>query len=227
MATFYGNIQKNSSTPAPPVIDPDTLALWRFEGNGLDSYVNGYDLSTVGTLLYPTDRNPPVGINQVVGPFADANYYTLPAGVNTALSSTAGYYFETYVYLNSLANQPVILYGLQDSGTWWIQPLSDTTVKAQWGGAIIQTATFTIATGAWYHIAFWFHSGSGLSKLWVSPAGSISQTPKATGDYNRTHNAATSMAIGRYVAAGSFFTDGYLKNARFSLTEPSTIPMLP
>ena len=206
-----------------PKIDTNTVALYQFKDRLTDDSGNGHTLIDNGTTPLGVVPSSTVS-NWNAGVFTDANYLIGSAGLQTALSGQTEFLFECYVYFNSLANQPVITYHTQNGLAWWIQGLSDTSIKMQWGGSIAASATSVISTGTWYYVAGYMFSGSGTSKLWCSPADNISQSTVATLNYNTSLGNNTSIGIGRYVPAGSFALNGYMKNARYSTYSPSTVP---
>jgi len=105
MATFYGNIQKSSSTPYNP-IDANTVAQWRFENDKLDSTTNGYDLTTNGTVPFSTTNGVWDG-SYSVGPFAG----NLINSDSKGLAGTSGWTVEGYSELTNTSNQFIFMGG--------------------------------------------------------------------------------------------------------------------
>ena len=215
-----------------PTLRPDgetpinAFALWEFENNLIDSSVNGFIEIENGTIPFATSPSPPASIGGTYssGPFSDVNYLDHPTNLESALSNN-DYFFETYVNFNSLANQPVIFYHTQSGIAFWMQGLSDGSAKVQWGGSILGVPASTITTGVWYYMAVYMFSGNGNSEFYISPATSISATPTATLNFNTAITTITAGIIGRYPSAGGFNLNGYLKNTRYTIGVPNSIPI--
>jgi len=197
-------------------IAANTIALYNFENNALDSSGNGYDLVTVGTLAYNTTPTPiPQGLMDV-GVFSDSNYFDTPGGFKTALSGLAAGTIEGYVYFNSITNTPMICSWNDSTDNYFYVTAAGALGFTQQSVTNIESAPGLIITGGWYDVAATW-DGSNLN-IYINNTnvGSVSASYET--------QAMTAFLIGRFNLADGFSLDGYMDELRFSSVARTTFP---
>jgi len=199
-----------------------TLALWKLNGNLLDSGPNGYTLIDAGSTPF-TSVGCPL-INQSAGVMSDINFLQGSTALETDMSDEPTLFFEGYFDLNSLGNQPVIFFVMINGLNTWMQVLTNGDIKYQFNVATMSAGASTISTGTCYYFAVVLIDG-GTSKLWVSQADSISQTEVDTASFGTSDATVTNFVIGRFLPVASFAVNGYVSNFRVMNIEPDTLPV--
>jgi hypothetical protein len=183
-----------------------TKALYYFENNGNDESSNGYTLTTVGTVPYTTTAPTPPQGTYSVGTFSDANYFTAPAGLRTALSGAQYYSIEFYWSKTANVGSEIVMCG-QDGTTFWFDWFNDGKIYFVRIGTTNLVSGILSPLSQFYHVAVTNDGTNG--KLYIN--GSV----VATGA-SYTLPTLTSLFIGRYFTGGASADVSKVDKMRFS-----------
>lgn len=201
-------------------IAPNTVALYNFENNGLDSSGNGYDLVVNGVVPFTND---PTKVSQgayAAGQFSDANYFSMPAGFKAAWTGLNAWTVEFYAYVQSFGVNDPVLIDLSDSnGQWTFQIRSNGTF------AFVTNNQSAINTGAIYapgtkvNIGITFDGNN--VKIYMN---NVVVATSGNGFPGSTGNPTTDQTLGRFGLLPLFSLAGYLDQLRFSNVARTTFP---
>jgi len=202
------------------IIQPSTLALYKFENNGDDSSANGYNLATQGTVPYTSDYKCPINSDVSAGQFTATNYFLGPANLNTRLTGMSVYTIEFYLYLTSYAGNPTIVQFVNSLGNNQIQVRAGTTKGTiRWWANNVETNTAEIfVLNQWNHIAV---TSNGTQRT-LYYNNNIALGP---GTLAGAFGTVTSVRIGNPTWFGEYVT-GYLDNFRISNVCRTSFPTL-
>jgi hypothetical protein len=215
----------------PLTIAANTLALWRFDNNGLDASPNAYNLSLVGSV--PFQAGGPGGGAAQAGIFTDANYYNTPAGFNTALSSLSVWTWEFFVTPNDLSNSPMVFL-IEDDGLAFFEILPAPVLGAVKfhrlfaRPVLVQSAAGEVVAGNVYHFAV-VCTGTTIEIYKAVVSGGVvgPHTLVAQAVSAATFGTILNGFVGRSSAAfPGFAMDGYIDNLRISDVARTTFPTL-
>ncbi len=209
----------------------NTIVYCPLESNGNDQTVNNFNLVTNGTIPFTFKAGGPGGFN-ASGPYSDTNYFSASASLNTALSNQQQLFIQFYVYLNSIANLPVLFWftatGADANGIFLqCSPSAGNNTISLYNAGHHISADNVLKVGGWYHVAVLMrHSSIGTTKVWCSPLENISQTPVLNFSQAFTITNVSNFTLGRFLLAGSFGVNGNIKNFRVSNVDMGRIPTL-
>lgn len=212
----------------PPVKDANFAnvpVLFPFDGPaGTDTFTNYGSLTTALTTSDTANRSllsaaqskfgvPGVRTSLLNNTGGTNKTQTGTIGLSALAFGTSDYTVEFHVYITSLAAACNVL-DMRPNGTNGLTALIDCTT----GGVIglwlnsayrIQSASSTIATNTWYHVAL--SRASGSTKLFVDGT----QVGSTYADSNTYANAAVTVLGG---GGGTNRTPGYMQNLRITTT---------
>ncbi len=204
----HGLVQSNSN------VNPNTIALYPFEGNSRDRGRTGYTLASVGAITYPTSPSPTNGATWAQ--FGNNIYHTAPQALKTAMMSGSFWAIEFDVNMKAWAQTSNVALAIYNVGNTVGQHLDFfTTPKVmRWAATVGNLDSPTLAINTNYRLALTFDGTT--RKIYVNGLLGASTVSNVQFPIIGTLN------IGEfYLIIGAGFL-GTMKNLRFSLYPNAT-----
>lgn len=203
------------------IVDPNLKNFYPLENSFGDTQRANQSLTQNGTVPFTTRIAMPDG-NKAAGVFSDANYLSYTAA---NLTNASSYFIEMLVHPVSQSNDPIMVDNVFATN-FYLQG-SNANSRLQWTwGTQTNTGANTFQNGNWYYIAMHMVTGSANSRLWLSLANNISQTPIATTNFNQTIGTCSDSRFGRYQPSTGFAFNGYIKNIGVAVNySPTRLPL--
>jgi hypothetical protein len=209
-------------------IAPNTVALYNFENNALDSSGNNYSLTNTGGVNFNTTPAPiPQGLYDAGGNFSPTTRFQMPSSGTPApgtfyfdFAGLSAYTVEFYVYMNSLATMDV--FQIYDDNSFqyglFVRLNSDGSITYYSNGSAngLVSPGGVIAAGAWYHVAITTDAVN--KKIFVN------NVLRATGP----QSGGTPLVVSRQLFIGQVFVplNGFLDQFRFSNVARTSFPTI-
>jgi len=185
---------------------PGKIAEYNFENNGNDAGPNAYTLAPTGSPAF-SSAVVKYGVYSH-GPVTNGNWYSAPAGLNTAYDGLTTYTIEGWFYLTSITNAPCII---RLNATNYIQVLPTTVFRWGAGGGTLNSSV-AVSTLAWYYFAA---KWNGTTRTFMVNA--------TTDTVNNSATITTpAILIGRY--SSTEVVTGQLDEFSFSNVAQATLP---
>ena len=214
-----------------PFPDANSVALYDFENNALDSSGNGFSLSILGAPGFSLTPTPiPQGLYCGGGAFTGADFFYMPYDPAPApgtfyddFSGLTAYTIEGYIYVNSLALSQDVMMIYDDNSLQYgllIRINTDGSLSYFSNGIanILTTAAGVITASAWYDIAVTTDAVN--KKIYVNNV--LVATAAQTG--------GTPSGIGKQVTIGNTgfsAIDGFVDQFLFSNVARASFPTIP
>jgi len=214
-----------------PFPDANSVALYDFENNALDSSGNGFSLSILGAPGFSLTPTPiPQGLYCGGGAFTGADFFYMPYDPAPApgtfyddFSGLTAYTIEGFVYVNSLPSTQDVMMIYDDVNFQYgllIRINSDGSISYYANGLlnVLTTAAGVVTAGAWYDIAVTTDATN--KKIYVNNV--LVATAAQTG--------GTPSGIGKQLAIGNTgfsALDGFIDQLLFSNVARTSFPTIP
>lgn len=215
----------NAGTEAAPFLTINKAFKGAAGGFLNDVSGNGYTLVQTGTVpqpAWPCYPLPPSG-DFMAGPFSDSNYFSLAAGLKTALQGLSAWTFSGYFFFPSFDVAAADLLSI-DAGDSRVVVNSDGSVTFRLNSVSLVSAANTVRAGRWVFLAVVHTSAaSGGKQIW---AGETPETAVMVASATQTYTftAITTARIGRNYLNTGLSVNGYMSRLFFSSVARTSFP---